>query len=127
MINAFSADLVSAPPLQGRVEAKQQRPFGSKGLVQQLQQDPTERQRRPLRAIEHAVIILEMGIVTFPHDSQTGGYGALADGKNRPGQQDLRIFPNGLGKKRSKLYDEWQQLDRQCSHIEDVFWRKILL
>jgi len=25
------------------------------------------------------------------------------------------------------LLDEWRQLDRQCLHIEDVFWRKILL
>jgi len=51
-----------------------------------------ERQRRPLGIIEHSVIILGMGIVTFPHDSQAGGYGALADGENRPGQQDLRVF-----------------------------------
>jgi len=68
-----------------------------------------------------------MGIITFPHDSQAGSNGALADGKNRPGQQDLRIFPNGLGKKRLKLYDKRQQIDRQCSHIEEVFWRRFFL
>jgi hypothetical protein len=68
-----------------------------------------------------------MGIVTFPHDSQAGGNGTLADGENRPAQQGLRIFPNGLGKKRLKLYDKWQQIDRQCSHIEDVFWRRFYL
>jgi hypothetical protein len=68
-----------------------------------------------------------MGIITFPHDSQTGGKGTLADGENRPGQQDLRVFPNGLGKKRLKLYDKRQQLDRQCSHIEEVFWRRFYL
>jgi hypothetical protein len=72
-------------------------------------------------------VFLKMGIITFPHDSQAGGNGALADGENRPGQQGLRIFPNGLGKKRLKLCNEWQQLDRQFLHIEDVFWRKILL
>jgi hypothetical protein len=32
------------------------------------------------------------------HNSQASGNGALADGENRPGQQDLRVFPNGLGK-----------------------------
>ena len=71
--------------------------------------------------VERAVIILVIGIVAFPHDSQTGDYGAIAYGENRPSQQDLRVFPNGLGKKRLKLCDEWQQPDRQCSHIEDVF------
>ena len=44
------------------------------------------------------MVILKMGIVTFLHNSQTGGNGALADGENRPGQQDLRVFPNGPGK-----------------------------
>ena len=117
----------SAPPFKCAVDAKQQGPFGSEGLDQQLQQDWTERQRRPLRAIEYAVVILKMGIITFPHDSQAGGHGAIADGENRPGQQDLRVFPNGLGKKRLKLYDKWQQVDRQCSHIEEIFWRRILL
>ena len=42
-------------------------------------------------------------------------------------QGHLCIFPNGLGKKRLKLYDEWQQVDRQCSHIEEVFWRRFFL
>ena len=63
----------------------------------------------------------------IPPGYSATGNGAPADGENRPGQQDRGVFPNGLGKKRLKPYDKWQQLDRHCSHIEDIFWRRILL
>ncbi len=127
VINAFGADLVSAPPLQRVIEAKQQGAPRSKGPDQQPQQNTTESQRRPLRAIEHAMVILKMRIITLAHDTQAGGHGAFAESQNRADQQDLRMFPNRLGKIRLKLYYKWQQLDRQCLHIEDTFLRKICL
>src|SRR5215510_3115826 len=57
--------------------------------------------------------------------AQAGGDGSIANSKDRSDQQGLGIFPNRLGKKRLKIYDQWQQFGRQCRHNEDSRGKEI--
>lgn len=111
-IDAFGFDLGSAPPLNRVIEAENQVARRSESRHQQAQQQATRCQRRPLRPIQHPMIILKVRVIAFARDAQASRDGTLANGKTCADQQRLCVFPNGLGKQRLKLYDEGQQFGR---------------
>lgn len=59
------------------------------------------------------MIILKALVLALARHTQTSGDSAFADGENCADQQGLSIIPDGLGKKRLKIYDQWQQFGMQ--------------
>ena len=51
-------------------------------------------------------------------DAQGRGHGELARRQNRPGEQHLRMLPDGLGKERREAYNQARQFGGQCQHGE---------
>ena len=117
-VDASGTDLLPTPPLNRVIQAADHFASRREGCDQQVQPDLTGGQGRPARPIQNAMIVLKRLLCAQPADAQTGGDGALANGQDRSSQQDLSVFPNGLGKQRRKLYYQGQQLDRQCQPMK---------
>src|SRR5215475_4497447 len=124
-IDSFSLDLLSAAAFDRIVEADDQFTTRCKCLDQHLQQHMREPERRPSRTIEHSMIVLEALVLAIARHTKTCRDSAFANGQNGSDQQGFRALPNQFGEKRRKLYNQWQQLGRQCGHMKDSFWQEI--
>ena len=105
-INPFGRDLFTAAPFDRVVKSKNQISGWNERRNQQMQQDAGRPQRRPMSAIQHAMVVLKMGIVAFPDHSKASRHGPFSWRKNGSIEQVLCIFPNRLGKQGGKRYGE---------------------
>jgi hypothetical protein len=111
----------SAAPFNGIVQAHNHGTPNRKGTDQQIQQDATRFQARPLRAIHHALIILKMLLHAEASCPQRRGYSPLGWRKVRTNQKNLRMLPNPVREqscKDSKYRDlivlqGWHRLPRE--------------
>src|SRR5215475_3924841 len=124
-IDPFGLDLLSAPAFDRVVDPDDQFATRSESHDRHSQQYSGSLKRRPTRAIEHTVIILKALVLAVARHTQASGDSAFADGENCADQQCLSIIPDGLGKKRLKIYDQRQQFGRQCRHNEDSRGKEI--
>src|SRR5262249_23216375 len=76
------------------------------------------RQGRPSRPIQDSMVTLETLLLAQSHHTQGGGHGAFAGRQNRSDHQDFGVLPNGLGEQGRKLYNQRQQLGRQCQQLK---------
>ena len=86
----------------------------NKGSYQQVQHDATKRPARPRRAVEHAMIVLELRLGAQAHHAQRCRHGALARSQDRANQQDVGPRPDPFAKGGFKvpqyLYNWWRQV-----------------
>jgi hypothetical protein len=68
-----------------------------------------------------------MDLLILAHDAQASRDRAFTGRQDRSSQQDFSALPNGLGEQGREFYNQGQQLGRQCEHMEDLSWRKVLL
>ena len=77
-IDAALCDLLAPAPLDGLIEAQDDRTAGGEGRDQQEEQNPASLQRVPAGAREYAVIVLERPLRLQARDAQRRGDGAPA-------------------------------------------------
>src|SRR5215813_11544472 len=119
-------DLPGAPPLKRIVAADDDRALSGQRQDNQSEENLAGLQRVPFGAIEHPMVVLKMPLIAQADHTQTCGDRAFATSQQRPKQQHLGVFPSGFGKQWLKDYNQAQQFGRQCSHPEDLSWRKFL-
>ncbi len=83
---------------------------------QQAQQDTTEIAARPGVAVEHAVIILELRLVTQAHDPQRRRHGALSGCQNGTDEQDFGPFPHLFAEDQFKVPQDGYNGRWQVTH-----------
>src|SRR5262245_38122280 len=117
-VDPFGFDLFPAPSFDGVVDPNHQLAGRGKSSDQQAQQDAARRQGRPSRPIQDSMVTLETLLLAQSHHTQGGGHGAFAGRQNRSDHQDFGVLPNGLGEQGRKLYNQRQQLGRQCQQLK---------
>lgn len=117
-IDSFSFDLRSTTSLERIVDSDHQLTVWRKGGDQQAQQDTARRQGRPARPIQDSMVVDETFLLAQSHHAQASSHSSLAKRQNCSNQQDLGVFPDRLGEQRRKLYNQWQQLGRQCLQLK---------
>src|SRR5215475_4695648 len=92
----------------------------------QSQQNLARPQGVPFRPIENPMIVLKMLLFDQPNRTQARSHSSFTARQQHTHQQNFGVFPNWLGKERLENYNQVQQFGRQCSHMEDLSWRKFL-
>jgi hypothetical protein len=92
---------------------------------QEAEQNATGLPGAPTCAIEDAMVVLKMRLFAQPDRAQTGRDSTLAPRQQRAAQQNLGVFPHGLGKERLENYNQVQQFGRQCVHRKSSFGEEI--
>src|SRR5262245_35864010 len=117
-VDPFGFDLFPAPSFDGVVDPHHQLDGRGKSSDQQAQHEAARRQGRPSRPIQDSMVTLETLLLAQSHHTQGGGHGAFAGRQNRSDHQDFGVLPNGLGEQGRKLYNQRQQLGRQCQQLK---------
>ena len=92
--------------------------FGGR-VVKLRVQTQTRDQRDPRHATDDETFLLAQS-----HDPQTSGHSSSAKRQDCSDHQDFGIFPNRLGERGRKFYNQRQRLGRQCLQFEDLSWKK---
>src|SRR5262249_803836 len=117
-VDPFGLDLLAAPSFDRVVDPNDQFAAGRKSGDQQAQQDPARAQRRPSRPVQDPMVVDEAFLLAQPHDTQTSGHSSSAKRQDGSDQQDFGMLPDRLGEQGRKLYNQRQQLGRQCSQLK---------
>jgi hypothetical protein len=64
------------------------------------------------------MVIDEAFFLAQPHDTQTSGHSSSAKRQDGSDQQDFGMLPDRLGEQGRKLYNQRQQLGRQCLQLK---------
>jgi len=80
---------------------------------EQAQQDATERAARPLGAVEHAMIVLELRLLAQAHHAQRCSDRAFARRENCTDQQDTHPFPDRFAEGQFKV----------AQHVYNRIWQ----
>ncbi len=105
-IDPFGGDPLAAPPLDGLVDADQQRPGRHEGRDQQAKQDATGGEAGPLRAVQHAVIPFKAPGVGEAQHPQRRGDGPFAGCEERPHEEHERGRPDAAA-------EQWRERRQQ--------------
>ncbi|HZB09273.1 MAG TPA: hypothetical protein VE525_09210 [Rubrobacter sp.] len=98
-VDAFGTNLLPPPPLQGLVDAHNERSFGYEGFHEQPQQDAAYLPTRPDGAAEHPMVATEAPFLLRAHRSPGGGYGPLSRGEDCARQEQLDMLEDAFGEK----------------------------
>src|SRR5215204_3489819 len=99
-VDALRRDLLPLTPLQGLVNAhNQRRSFGYEYLHEQPQQDAARFPTRPVGAAQYPMVAAEAPFVLQTHRSQGAGHGSFPRSEDRAGDQHLDMSPNTFGEK----------------------------
>src|SRR5262245_4081972 len=123
-VDPFGFDLFPAPSFDRVVDPNHQFAAWRKSGAQQAQQDAARRQGRPARPIQDPMVVDETFRLAQPHDAQASGHSSSAKRQDRSDHQDFGMFPDRLGEQGRKLYNQRQQLGRQCLQFEVLSWKK---
>ncbi len=115
-IDPFSLDLLPASSLNRIVETHDQDALWRKGVNQQGEQNPARGKTRPHGTVQDAMIVLEVLLVTQPHDAQGGSDSAFSWREQRALDEHLGMRPNRLGKEWSESYNQACQFGRHGQH-----------
>jgi hypothetical protein len=64
------------------------------------------------------MVVDEAFLLAQPHDTQTSGHSSSAKRQDGSDQQDFGMLPDRLGEQGRKLYNQRQQLGRQCLQLK---------
>jgi hypothetical protein len=101
-VQSLGLDLVAPSSLQGVVNAEHDSTCGHKSGDHRQQQQPGGAKCVPYGAVQHAMIVLKMALVTEAHGAQDGGHSALATCEDCPNQQRDGMLPDSFGKQRGE-------------------------
>jgi hypothetical protein len=102
-IDAFGGDLGAAAPLDGLIQAHDNRVVRrQEGPHQHPEPDPAQGPAGPSGAVEHAVIILKLPLAAQAQHPQDRGDGPLARRQNGAEEQDLGPLPHPVAEDRRK-------------------------
>jgi hypothetical protein len=68
--------------------------------------------------VQDPMVIDEAFFLAQPHDTQTSGHSSSAKRQDGSDQQDFAMLPDRLGEQGRKLYNQRQQLGRQCLQLK---------
>jgi hypothetical protein len=104
-VDAFGGDALAPAPLDGLIDAEQQRTGRGEGGHQQAQQHATHREARPARPVQDAMVALEAGGLRQPQHPQRGGDRPFARSEQRAGHQHEHARPDAA----AEQWYEWLQ------------------
>src|SRR5712692_743559 len=92
-IDAFGTNLLTPPPFNRIITADEERTVRREGLDQQLEQAPANRQTRPHRTMQDAMVIDEMLFVPQAHHAQNSRHRALSTSQDGARDEYLYLQP----------------------------------
>lgn len=101
-VDAFGGDLHAFAAFDGVVQTEYERAGWDERGDQEPQEGSAGCEVRPGRAVEHAVVVLEMHLEAQAHDAQGAGDGAFAWGEDRASDEGLRVLPDAVGEQRGE-------------------------
>jgi hypothetical protein len=119
-------DLLATPALDRVVRRQHDLARRRHQNQEQTKQNFHGQQRVPFRPIENPVVVLKVFFLAQPDDPQAGRDCSFPASQQGSQQKDLRALPRRVGKGGRKNYNQFQQVGRQCLHMEESSWWSFL-